>query len=229
MAARTFADVSGLTRNASDLAAELIRDAIMDGRLEPGLRLKEEQLAQELGISRTPIREALQRLTTEGLVQARPNRGAFVRSYNATELNEMYELRAVLEGYAAGRAATSLTDEDLAELRASCERFEALSVATQVEEVVAENGRFHELIHASAAGELLMEMIRQVLELPLVYRTYVWYSPDQKRASEHAHRELLASLERRDVVQAERLMREHVLGARDVLMQHLRELEAAGD
>src|SRR5687768_11444608 len=104
-----FQNSQVLVRNASALAADLIREAIMDGRLEPGARLKEERLAQDLGISRTPVREALQRLNTEGLVQARPNRGTFVRAYEPAELDELYELRALLEGHAARRAAERLT------------------------------------------------------------------------------------------------------------------------
>ena len=217
-----FQNSQVLVRNASTLAADLIREAIMDGRLEPGARLKEEQLAQDLGISRTPVREALQRLSTEGLVQARPNRGTFVRGYEPAELDELYELRALLEGHTARRAAERLTEAQLDDLRASCSRFEALSADTAVEELVQENGRFHDEIHSAAGSQLLIDMIRQVIKLPLVYRSYVWYSPDQKRSSEQAHRELVGAFERRDADAAEQIMRHHVLGARDVLAAHLR-------
>src|SRR4029450_9960802 len=89
-----------LTRNASIAATELIRQAIIDGRLNPGQRLKEEELARELGISRTPVREALLMLQAEGLVGAGPNRGAPVRSHSAEDLYDLYKLRAVIEGYA---------------------------------------------------------------------------------------------------------------------------------
>src|SRR5438309_11120403 len=94
-----------LVRNASMAATELIREAIVDGRLEPGRRLKEEELARELGISRTPVREALLVLQSEGLVAAEPNRGASVRAHDAADLDDLYQLRALLEGYAARRAA----------------------------------------------------------------------------------------------------------------------------
>src|SRR5207249_3993911 len=88
-------------RNASAAATELIREAIVDGRLVPGERLKEEELAHELGISRTPVREALLVLQAEGLVDAAPNRGAVVRAHDAVDLDDLYQLRALLEGYAA--------------------------------------------------------------------------------------------------------------------------------
>src|SRR5262249_56198124 len=81
-----------LVRNASAAATELIRGAILDGRLPPGQRLKEEELARELGISRTPVREALLVLQTEGLVDAAPNRGAVVRAHDAADLQDLYHL-----------------------------------------------------------------------------------------------------------------------------------------
>src|SRR5207253_6186016 len=124
--AKTFSEGAPLVRNASVAATELIREAIVDGRLEPGRRLKEEELARELGISRTPVREALLVLQSEGLVAAEPNRGATVRSHDAEDLDDLYQLRALLEGYAARRAATRIAEEALGELAASCERLATL-------------------------------------------------------------------------------------------------------
>src|SRR5215210_19437 len=86
---------------SSGVAARRIRDAILAGRLEPDQPLREEDLARQLGISRTPIREALLLLQNEGLVETVPNRGATVKSYDAADLDDVYTLRAVLEGYAA--------------------------------------------------------------------------------------------------------------------------------
>jgi DNA-binding GntR family transcriptional regulator len=119
-------DGAPLTRNASSAATELIRQAIVDGRLPPGRRLKEEELARELGISRTPVREALLMLHAEGLVDVAPNRGAAVRSHSVEDLDDLYQLRAVLEGYSTRRAAHRLSDDEIHALRESCERFEAL-------------------------------------------------------------------------------------------------------
>src|SRR3954454_9399652 len=116
-----------LVRNASVAATELIRDAIIEGRLEPGRRLKEEELARELGISRTPVREALLVLQAEDLVVATPNRGATVRIHDAKDLDDLYELRSLLEGHAARRAAERATPEQIELLRESSERFAAVS------------------------------------------------------------------------------------------------------
>src|SRR5437870_8767566 len=116
-----------LVRNASVAATEVIREAIIDGRLEPGRRLKEEDLARELGISRTPVREALLMLQAEGLVVATPNRGAIVRVHDAEDLDDLYQLRALLEGHATRRATPRISDEEIESLHESCERFDALS------------------------------------------------------------------------------------------------------
>ena len=159
-----------LTRNASAVAADLIRDAIADGRLEPGLRLKEEELARELGISRTPVREALLVLQTEGLLEGAPNRGATVRTYEAEDLDDLYQLRAVLEGFAARLAAARISIEDVGRLRGSCERFVALRAEADVAELVRENVLFHDLILEAAGSERLTQMVRTVIQLPLVYR-----------------------------------------------------------
>jgi DNA-binding GntR family transcriptional regulator len=210
-----------LARTASSAAADLIRQAIVEGRVVPGQRLKEEELAQQLGISRTPIREALLVLQAEGLIETAPNRGATVRAYDLPDLEDMYELRAVLEGNAARRAATRIDAGALEELRESCARFAELVGGSEVQALVAENAIFHDTILAAAASERLTGMVRQVIAAPLVYKSYIWYSPEQAAASYHYHRQLTNALERADASRAEFIMREHVYEARDVLAQHM--------
>jgi DNA-binding GntR family transcriptional regulator len=216
-----------LVQNASVAATELIRQAILDGRLEPGSRLKEEELARELGISRTPVREALLVLQAEGLIETTPNRGAVVRTHDADDLIDLYQLRALLEGYAARQAATRLTDEEIALLRESCDRFDEIA-GDDIRELVRENLWFHNAIHAASGSARLSSMVRRVIELPLVYKSYVWYSPDQKRISAHFHRQITNALSAGDAERAEIVMREHVFEARDLLVANSRdELETS--
>ena len=211
-----------LVRNASVAATELIRSAIIEGRLEPGRRLKEEELARELGISRTPVREALLMLQAEDLVVTSPNRGATVRAYDAQDLHDLYELRALLEGHAARRAAERVSPEEVESLRASCERYDALGAEKGLPAIVRENLFFHNTILDAAGSARLTSMVRKVIELPLVYKSYIWYSPDQKRISAHYHRQIATALESRDSERAELIMKEHVYEARDLLVAHLR-------
>jgi DNA-binding GntR family transcriptional regulator len=217
----------GLVRNASLAATELIREAILDGRLQPGQRLKEEDLAKQLGISRTPVREALLMLQVEGLIVATPNRGATVRVHTPDDLEDLYVLRAMLEGHAVRRAASRVTAEQVDELRESCERFDGLEPEDELRELVRENLFFHNTILEIAGSARLASMVRRVIELPLVYKSYIWYSPDQKRISSHYHRQIVNALAGGDGERAELIMKEHVFEARDLLVARLRAEESA--
>ena len=207
-----------LSRSVSAAASEVIREAIVDGRLAPGRRLKEEELARELGMSRTPVREALLVLQSEGLVESVPRRGATVRSYAVDDLDDMYQLRAVLEGYAARRAATRISAEDVAHLEKSCARFERLRAGDDLRDLVRENLFFHNVVLEAARSDRLGPLVRKVIEIPLVYKSFYWYSPEQKLISEHYHKQLTSALSVGDAERAEIIMTEHVLEARDFLL-----------
>jgi DNA-binding GntR family transcriptional regulator len=217
--------MQSLSRTASREAAELIRAAIVEGRLQPGERLKEERLARELGVSRTPIREALLFLEAEGTVVLQPNRGATVRRFTPEEIRDAYDLRALLEGHAARRAAERIGPGELDALAESCARFEALQ-AGEVAELARENHLFHHTILEAAGSERLGSMVRGVVELPLVYKAFFWYSPEQQRLSAHHHRRLERALRDRDARRAELLMQEHVFEARDFLVEELERAQA---
>ncbi len=211
-----------LVQSAGDAAAQQIRLAILDGRLEPGQRLKEAAVAEAFNISRTPVREALRRLEREGLVVATPNRGAAVRRYSADELRDVYELRALLEGHAARRAAGAVTAATLDALDESCARSTVLAQGEPpVIDLVRENARFHTLILDAAGSERLEGFVRAVTEMPLIYRTYAWYSAEQRRQAHREHERLVDALRAADAERAELIMRRHVLEGADVRLAHL--------
>jgi DNA-binding GntR family transcriptional regulator len=217
-----------LARSASAAASDVIREAIIDGRLVPGQRLKEEELARELGMSRTPVREALLLLQSEGLIESVPRRGATVRSYAVDDLDDMYQLRAVLEGYAARRAATRIARDDLARLEESCARFDRLRAEDDLRDLVKENLFFHNVILEAAGSGRLGPLVRKVIEVPLVYKSFYWYSPKQKLISQHYHKQLTRALGAGDAKRAEMIMTEHVLEARDFLLAQLAADEEPG-
>ncbi|MGH3066596.1 MAG: GntR family transcriptional regulator [Gaiellaceae bacterium] len=224
--AKTLQEREPLAGNASVGAAEVIRQAIVEGAYAPGARLKEEELARELGISRTPVREALLVLQAEGLVDASPNRGATVRVHDAEDLDDLYQLRALLEGYAARRAAARGSEELVGVLWASCNRFDGLSDG-DVRALVKENFVFHNAILDAAGSARVADMVRRVIDLPLVYKSYIWYSPEQRRISAHYHRQIATAVESHDAERAELVMKEHVFEARDLLVQRVRALEGS--
>jgi DNA-binding GntR family transcriptional regulator len=215
-------------RKTSVMVADLIRDGILEGRLRPGERLKEDMLAKELDVSRTPVREAIAMLQAEGLLEAHQHRGAEVRSYTPAELEEIYDLRSILEGYGARRAATRITQRDLARLRGSVERMEKLQ-PKDLEHLVQQNGIFHDTILQAADSQRLVTMVTQTRALPLIYQSYAWYTPAQLSLSLEYHRRVLSALERHDAEQAEYDMRHHLFNAREALTTAYAESAESGD
>jgi DNA-binding GntR family transcriptional regulator len=203
-------------RKTSVMVADVIRDGILEGRLRPGERLKEDMIAKELAVSRTPVREAIAMLQAEGLLEAQQHRGAQVRSYTPNELEEIYDLRSILEGYAARRAATRVTARELARLQSSVERMEKLE-PKDLEHLVQQNGIFHDTILQAADSQRLMTMVTQTRALPLIYQSYAWYTSAQLSLSLEYHRRVLSALERRDAEQAEYDMRHHLFNAKEAL------------
>jgi DNA-binding GntR family transcriptional regulator len=219
-----------LGEKTSVAAARLLRQAILSGDLPPGYVLGEESLGRQLGISRTPIREALLRLQSEGLVEMGRNRPAAVRSFTGEDLREMHTLRAILEGHAACIAADHLTDEDLLALEESCRRYGELQQEDEnLPQLVDENFTFHGIITRAAGSERLTAMIQQVSAVPLIYKSYMTYSKENRTSAWQDHLAIFEALKARDAAGAERAMKAHVEWARDVAMEHLRLVTAAGD
>ncbi|MGH3376696.1 MAG: GntR family transcriptional regulator [Actinoallomurus sp.] len=205
-------------KSAAEVAAEVIRDAIVAGRLVPDQPLREAALSAELGLSRTPVREALLLLQADGLVELTPNRGARIATYTRADLEDAVELRAVIEAYAARCAATRVTPADIEELRRSCRRFDDLladqaEVGNDVGPLVTENLAFHSLVHRSSGSRRVPQIVRGLIHLPLLYRAHAWYSPNQNVLSERHHHDITDALANHEPDRAESLMRAHVLDA----------------
>jgi DNA-binding GntR family transcriptional regulator len=212
----------GVVEKTSTVLVRLIRAAIVDGRLAPNQPLREVDLAQQLGTSRTPIREALLVLENEGLVESVPNRGAVVRSYAADDLRELYTLRAVLEGFGARSAAERITDEEIARLEESCRRYTKLAKADErLPDLAQENFTFHRTILDAAGSGRLTAMVQQATAMPLIYQSYMEYSEDNRRTALEHHRSILDLLKQRDAERAGEAMERHVLWARDLAVAHL--------
>ena len=219
---KTLSATTGL-----EVFAEL-RQRILTGSHRPRQRLKEEQLAREFGVSRTPIRHALTMLEAEGLVELIPNRGAIVCGYSVDDVLQIYDLRALLEGHAARLAAASVTRNELEEMAAvarGMEAFDAKAFGSHedaVRSITTQNQRFHQsIVHASRNAHL-EKLIRRTVQTPLVYKSFYGYTRREFDLSNNYHGKILQALERKDGGLAETLMREHVLCGRDFVVQALR-------
>jgi DNA-binding GntR family transcriptional regulator len=196
---------------------EAIQHAIVTGALAPGERLRAEALAHRFGTSRTPVREALLSLEAEGLVAIAPHRGAVVRAFDAADLVELYELRAVIEPYAAARAAQRIDEATLAELDVNCAR--AGACGDDVDEQIALNEAFHRLVIGAAGSPRLELAMRAVAGIPRAFRTVFWRDDAQRAQSLFCHRELVRALRAGRPGLAEAVMRLHVVGAKEFLLE----------
>ncbi|SNS71107.1 GntR family transcriptional regulator [Actinomadura mexicana] len=210
---------------AVDRVYTRLRADILDGVHPPGARLGEAELAATTGASRTPVREALRRLEVEGLVEVLPHRGARVPDWTPEDLEEIYDLRMLLESAAARRAATRVTAADVDRMDELCRLMEAAvapGAGQDLDRVANLNTEFHDIVRAAASSGRLVSMLNAVVRLPLVMRTFHRYSPaDLARSSAH-HRELAAALRAGDGTWAESVTRAHVLAAKAVLLRAAR-------
>jgi DNA-binding GntR family transcriptional regulator len=197
-----------------------VRSQITSGRLESGAALSEIALAEEFGVSRTPVREALKQLQTEGLVTIRPRVGTFVTSPSRLEINELFEMKEILEGAAARLLAARGEIPELAALRTNVAkaddavaRGDAATYAGLVEE-------FHELIIIGAGNSKLAQHYRMMMN-QLAYSRLVQTSlslPGRLVESESEHHRLIEIISDKDATTAERMMREHVRASQQALL-----------
>lgn len=202
-------------------AYDRLRESILRGDLRPNERLVETELAGWLKVSRTPLREALQRLAHEGLIQSR-RRGWVVREYTAGQVSEIHEVRAALEGMAALLACERASGEQIQEIVDFHHHQNRAKLETPASDYLVEyNDAFHQAIDAAAGNPRLMEFIRRNREFFFTYRIAKVYSEDEARASLKGHDEVVEALMVRNGEAAERAMRQHILEARDVIIQKL--------
>jgi DNA-binding GntR family transcriptional regulator len=205
----------------SDLAYTRVRGLILSGELAPGAVLPQAALAQTIGISTTPLREALRRLKQEGLVELDAHRDARVRPLDADEARDLLELRGSLEPLAASLAAQRRTDDDLADVRAALDRVEGLSSRPSATELESHH-RFHAAIHRASHNALLVEILDGLWVKTDRYRRHgleAGRSEEERDSRATEHRLLFEAVRDSDLDAAAELMRRHVetsLGARSL-------------
>lgn len=205
------------TRNVTgaDDAYQLIREQILSGHRVGGDWLREGELADTLGVSRTPVREALRRLTAEGLVRYERNRGVQVQDWSQRDLDEIFSLRAVLEPWGCSLAATAgkVDVAFLDDLATQMDKVAPGGRPTDVDKLTDLNNLFHRTILEGAENSRLSSVISSVIQVPLVWRTFTRYTPEALQRSLAHHHELVAALTAQDPDWSESVMRSHVKAA----------------
>lgn len=192
------------------------------GALSPGARLRETELAERFGISRTPIREAIRQLEADGLVAHIPRQGATIRVLDYTEVMELYEMRAVLEGTAARLAARAASDLELDELAALNEELSATRDARAAYEL---NRQFHMTLLDAAKNRYLIKSVSALQKTLLIIGPSTLAEADRASQAVKEHGDLLDALKGRDGTRAETLMRAHIEAAHRVRLKALRSRE----
>ena len=197
--------------SVSEAVTRSLREAILQGRLLPGERLVQDELAAELGVSRQPVREALRRLESEGLIVQLPQRGFVVREYREEDIRENYHLRQLLESEAARLAAERIRPDELEELRALNRALGEAVETGDTSSMVELNAQFHRMVHESSRIPQLVRLIQQLWAGRTVFTPL--FVPGRARRSVAEHGELLQALAERNPERAAVAMREHIARA----------------
>jgi DNA-binding GntR family transcriptional regulator len=204
-AATAASRAAGPPGTAAQHALEELRRALVAGELRPGQRVGQEEIAERLGVSLAPVREALAALEQEGQVIHRPRRGYFVTELRLEDLREIYELRALLEGRAARRALPLLDADALERIELAAREVVAAVDAGDVADELAANRRFHFALLAAPGQTHALRLVRLLWDSTETYRALYYNSPRERREAVRAHERILAALRAGD---GERLVAE---------------------
>ncbi|MFC3107504.1 GntR family transcriptional regulator [Undibacterium arcticum] len=202
-----------------DAVVDHLRQFIIEGALAPGMKLNERELCEMLGVSRTPLREALKVLAAEGLIEISPNRGATVSRMTESEIWETFELMGGLEAFSGELACERITPAELAEIKAIHYNMLACRVQNDLPGYYARNHEIHDRINQAARNSALRQMYvlvnrrLQALRFRSNFQTQKWDS------AIHDHDEMIKALESRDGKKLAAILRQHLLDKRDAVLQ----------
>jgi DNA-binding GntR family transcriptional regulator len=199
-----------------------LKSAILSGRLDPGKRLAEEHLAKELGVSRTPVREALHKLELEGLIKPLETRGFVVSKDSREEIEELFDMRAILEGYGLRVISEKVSENLLKQLNRLIENAEDALRRKQLREVFKWNTQFHDTLHRMVSEKKrLHRLLVNVRKYVLRYREDTLQYPNGGRRALDGHHKIVMALRLKDPDLCERVMREHIQEAKEDAIQFL--------
>ncbi|HWR30998.1 MAG TPA: GntR family transcriptional regulator [Negativicutes bacterium] len=207
-----------------EVVYETLREAIRNGALTPGERLMEIQLAEELGVSRTPVREAIRKLELERFVVMLPRRGTYVSNLSLKDINEVFEIRAALDGLAAGLAAERITEDELEQM----ERL-LVEIADHIEQhnnqkIVEVDEAFHDILYRASRNERLVGIIYNLREQFARFRSVSINYPGRLHNTLEEHRQLVEAIAQRNPEAAQQKAREHIENAEQTLLLEMEQL-----
>ena len=206
-----------------EVVCETLRTAIIDGILKPGERLMEIKVSEELGVSRTPVREAIRKLELEGFVVMIPRRGTYVSDLSIKDINEVFEVRTALDVLAAGLAAERITGEELEQMERFLVELGEYIEQNDMQKIVESDTQFHDLLYHASRNSRLVGIINNLREQLTRFRSLSMSYPGRIKQMLGEHTRLVESLGQRNVTLAKRLAGEHMANAEQTLLKNMLE------
>ncbi|HOQ38006.1 MAG TPA: GntR family transcriptional regulator [Acetivibrio sp.] len=190
-----------------------IQNDILNGVYQPGDSLTEKKLCEELGVSRTPVREALRQLELEELVQSTPNKGVVVTGVTSKDIEEIYIIRMMIEGLAARWATEHITPEEIQELKDALDLEEFYTMKKDADHILKIDSKFHDILFRASKSKPLMHMLRTFHHYVQRARNASFESPDRAKKVLEEHKAIFDAVVEGDADKAERVTKEHVKNA----------------
>ncbi|MHB8983833.1 MAG: GntR family transcriptional regulator, partial [Carboxydocellales bacterium] len=197
----------------------------INGHLKPGERMMEIQLADEMGVSRTPVREAIRKLELEGFVVMIPRKGAYVAGISLKDIADVFEIRAALESLAAALAAERITEEELEALERSLVKVAECTEANDLEALITVDTDFHDILYKASRNERLVQIVSNLREQIQRFRMTSLSQPGRMKDAMEEHRKLVEALSERNIELARTLAREHIEFAESSMLEVIRTTE----
>ncbi len=206
-----------------ELVTDNLRQAIINGSFPPGMRLMELQLAAEMGVSRTPVREAIRKLELEGLVVMIPRRGAYVANLSIKDINEVYEIRTALDVLAAGLAAERIKEEELEEMERNLIAIRPAIESMDIPRIIEGDTAFHEIIYKASRNERLINIISNLREQITSIRGGSMLYPGRLKEMLEEHRMIVDAIAQGNVEVAQKAVQAHMENAERTLLKTIEE------
>lgn len=194
----------------TDEIADIIRDRVLKGEYKIGEKIKENQIATELRVSRTPIREAFKILESEGLIDYKPNRGCFAKGFTRRDIEDIYAVRKALEVLSVEWAVDRITSEQIGRLQDQCDLMEFYTIRGEGRKVLAVNADFHEIIYNATGSRFMSQVLRSYKEYIEQTRKAIFYEEKYLKEILMEHRSILEAIKSGDVDRAKRSMAAHL-------------------
>ena len=210
-----------------EVVSSTLRQAIKDGLLKPGDRLMEIQLADELGVSRTPIREAIRQLEQEGFVVMVPRRGTYVADISLKDIAQVFEIRSALEELSAGLAAERITPDELESLERILVEINEFIDKGEFDKIVDADIRFHDILYHASRNTRLVDILHNLREQMLRFRSVSMHYPGRLAATREEHRQMVENIANHNSAMARKVAKKHMENSEKTLLKGISNDEEA--